>query len=165
MPPIPRRHAAVLLLLCLAWLGLYAWLWTWGDLVVEDAAISFAYARNLAEGEGLVALPGGERVEGYSNPLWVLLLAGPYKLGLSPFTAARSLGAVLGVLCLPLTYALTRQARPGGRGGVALLAVALLATSSQQLIWSLCGSTSTLTGRIATSLPFPSTQAGRRPAP
>ena len=33
------------------------------------------YAKNLAEGHGLVWNPGGERVEGYYNPLWVLLMA------------------------------------------------------------------------------------------
>ena len=37
------------------------------DWFIEDAAISFAYARNLAEGEGLVNFPGGERVEGYAG--------------------------------------------------------------------------------------------------
>lgn len=41
---------------------------------IEDAGISFAYARNLAQGDGLVSYPGGERVEGYSNALWVFLL-------------------------------------------------------------------------------------------
>ena len=136
MAQLSRRQVGILLLLCAGWLGLYAMQWIRSDLVVEDAAISFAYARNLAEGEGLVALPGGERIEGSSTPLGVLLLAVPYKLGISPFTAARSLGALLGVLCLPLTFALTRQARPGGRGDVALLAAALLAASSQHLIWS-----------------------------
>jgi arabinofuranosyltransferase len=40
----------------------------------EDAFISFRYARNLAEGHGLVFNPG-VRVEGFSNPLWTLVLA------------------------------------------------------------------------------------------
>lgn len=42
----------------------------WGS---DDAYISYRYARNLAEGHGLVFNPG-ERVEGYSNFLYVLLL-------------------------------------------------------------------------------------------
>ena len=37
---------------------------------IEDSGISFAYAKHFAEGEGFVAYPGGERVEGFSNPLW-----------------------------------------------------------------------------------------------
>jgi arabinofuranosyltransferase len=40
----------------------------------DDAYISYRYARNLARGAGLVFNPG-ERVEGYSNLLYVLLLA------------------------------------------------------------------------------------------
>ena len=40
----------------------------------DDAFISFRYARNLLEGHGLVFNPG-ERVEGYTNLLWVLELA------------------------------------------------------------------------------------------
>lgn len=38
------------------------------------------YARNLAEGNGLVWLAGGERVEGYTNPLWVLVMTLPHLL-------------------------------------------------------------------------------------
>lgn len=47
---------------------------------IDDAYISFRYARNLAEGHGLV-WNAGERVEGFSNPLWVLLLAAGAGLG------------------------------------------------------------------------------------
>ncbi|HEY2942385.1 MAG TPA: hypothetical protein VGN09_08130 [Vicinamibacteria bacterium] len=39
----------------------------------DDAYISYRYAQNLARGHGLVFTPG-ERVEGYSNLLYVLLL-------------------------------------------------------------------------------------------
>lgn len=42
----------------------------------DDAMISMQYAKNLAHGDGLVWNAGGERVEGFSNPLWVLLMAG-----------------------------------------------------------------------------------------
>jgi hypothetical protein len=53
--------------------------WDW---VVDDAGISFAYSRSLSQGHGLVSQPGVERIEGYSNFLWVLLLAPWFKLGL-----------------------------------------------------------------------------------
>ena len=43
----------------------------WTD---DDAFISFRYARNLATGNGLV-YNVGERVEGYTNFLWTVLLA------------------------------------------------------------------------------------------
>lgn len=41
----------------------------------DDAMISMQYARNLASGHGLVWNAGGERVEGFSNPLWVVFMA------------------------------------------------------------------------------------------
>lgn len=41
----------------------------------DDAMISMQYARNLANGDGLVWNAGGERVEGFSNPLWVFYMA------------------------------------------------------------------------------------------
>lgn len=33
------------------------------------------FAKNLAAGHGLVFNPGGERVEGFTNPLWVGFMA------------------------------------------------------------------------------------------
>lgn len=41
----------------------------------DDAMISMQYARNLASGNGLVWNASGERVEGFSNPLWVFFMA------------------------------------------------------------------------------------------
>lgn len=42
----------------------------------DDAMISMQYAKNLAHGQGLVWNVGEPPVEGYSNPLWVLMMAG-----------------------------------------------------------------------------------------
>ncbi len=67
--------------------------------VGDDAFISFRYARNLVEGHGLVFNPG-ERVEGYTNFLWTLLMAGAIALGQSPILAsvALSLASLAGVI-------------------------------------------------------------------
>ncbi len=48
----------------------------------EDYLISFRYARNLARGDGLVYNPG-EYVEGITNLLWTVSLAGLHRLGLT----------------------------------------------------------------------------------
>jgi len=49
----------------------------YGRWIVDDAAITFDYARNIALGYGPVAQPSGPIAEGYSNPAWLaLLLAG-----------------------------------------------------------------------------------------
>jgi hypothetical protein len=54
----------------------------YGRWVVDDAAITFAYARDVAEGYGPVAQPGGLPVEGYSNTSWLVLLVVGRWLGL-----------------------------------------------------------------------------------
>jgi hypothetical protein len=41
----------------------------------DDAMVSMRYAKNLANGFGLVWNPGGEKVEGYTNFLWMLYMA------------------------------------------------------------------------------------------
>ena len=48
--------------------------------VQDDAFISFRYAKNLADGVGLV-WNVGERVEGYTNFLWTVLMAPSFKIG------------------------------------------------------------------------------------
>ena len=45
----------------------------------DDAYISYRYARNLASGDGLVFNPG-QRVEGYSNLLYVLILSPAFRI-------------------------------------------------------------------------------------
>ena len=58
----------------------------------EDAYISFRYAANLAEGAGLVWNVGGERVEGYTSPLHIFLLASGFSLGWSVAKVAQEVG-------------------------------------------------------------------------
>ena len=70
-----RRHASVLVALGAAYLGHYLVYCTAQPFYIEDAGISFAYARNFVDGEGFATFPGGERVEGYSNALWTFLVA------------------------------------------------------------------------------------------
>jgi hypothetical protein len=47
----------------------------YGAWLIDDAGIAIAYATNLAHGFGLVAQPGAAPVEGYTDALWVFLLA------------------------------------------------------------------------------------------
>jgi hypothetical protein len=46
----------------------------YGRWIVDDAGITFAYARSIATGAGPVLQPGAEPVEGFSNPAWLGLL-------------------------------------------------------------------------------------------
>jgi hypothetical protein len=62
---------------------------------VDDAYITYRYAQNLAAGEGFVYNPGAEAVEGYSSPLWMLLLSAGALL--IPQAGIPYLGMVLGI--------------------------------------------------------------------
>jgi arabinofuranosyltransferase len=59
----------------------------------EDCFITFRYVDNFVAGHGLVFNPG-ERVEGYSNFLWLLILALFRWLRLDILTASKLLGAL-----------------------------------------------------------------------
>src|SRR5262245_45338199 len=50
-----------------------------GGNISDDAMTSMQYAKNLAEGNGLV-FNVGERVEGYTNFLWVIMMTPLYAL-------------------------------------------------------------------------------------
>ncbi|MDP1677755.1 MAG: hypothetical protein Q8L88_12930 [Bacteroidota bacterium] len=76
-----------LILLSVSAISLYIHYITANSWMTDDAYISFRYAENLINGHGLV-FNIGEFVEGYSNFLWVLLIAGGMKLGVSPETSA-----------------------------------------------------------------------------
>ena len=53
-------------------------------MLFDDEMISMRYAANLAHGYGLVWNPYGPRVQGFTNPLWVLLMALFHLLPVSP---------------------------------------------------------------------------------
>ncbi len=103
-----RRITSILSLLAvLTVLGLYAHhtFGKFGGFTIDDAAISYAYANNLATGHGFRLTPNTNPVEGFSNPLEVLLLVPCRWLGLDLDVAAKALniGAVaLGVLLAAL---------------------------------------------------------------
>ncbi len=105
----------------------------------DDAYISYRYARNFADGAGLV-WNRGEWVEGYTNFLWILSLAGLRKLGIDVVWGGRWLGFVLGVAGGWGTYLLATRLLDGAAGRVAGLAAALLlAACGPWAAWSTAG--------------------------
>ena len=86
---------------------LYAWQVLSYDFLNDDAFISFRYALNWAE-LGEVVYNTGERVEGYTNFLWVALLALIARLGGDLPQWARLLGPLFGALSLLGAYQLAR---------------------------------------------------------
>ncbi|MCU0610259.1 MAG: hypothetical protein MUE60_00535 [Candidatus Eisenbacteria bacterium] len=79
--------------------------------ITDDAFISFRYARSVAEGHGPVFNPG-ERVEGYTNPLWVYLLASAAMIGAPPEVVAPALGLLAGVGTIVAAYGFARRVSP-----------------------------------------------------
>ena len=69
-------------------LGARAAMWVLIPVASEDAYISFRYARNLAVGNGLVYNPG-ERVLGFTSPLWTLWCALGLRLFHDPIAWSR----------------------------------------------------------------------------
>jgi hypothetical protein len=63
----------------------------YGVCTQDDAFISFRYAENMASGNGLV-FNIGEKVEGFSNPLWTFLFVLGAWLGADPVITSVLLG-------------------------------------------------------------------------
>jgi len=67
----------------------------WVNLI-DDAYISLRYARNFADGKGMVYNPG-EQVEGYTNFLWVIIEVFIFKLGGDAAAGIQILGFLVGL--------------------------------------------------------------------
>lgn len=106
----------------------------------DDAMISMQFAKNLARGDGLVWNVGGEHVEGYSNPLWVLLMAGIHLFPI-PLTQTSLYVKLLSLLFLLVNLIVVKQlAEQISRNWlVPLLAVFLTAFYFPLNNWSLQG--------------------------
>lgn len=128
-----------------------SWLWLGAGLLfllialssfhglrVDDAFISFRYAQNAASGDGLVFNPG-ERIEGYSNFLWTLLLAIAAKFGVAPDLAAPALGRICLAFGFLVTWRLIHRFQVFARGGWAGLVLALVMASPTLAYWAGAG--------------------------
>ncbi len=124
------------------------------DFVSDDAFISLRYVQNFISGGGLVFNPG-DKVEGFSNPLWVLSLSAFGRiLGSDLLLLARVFGGAFAILTVVLTWATAKRAQDllvgrmtkneETKGNLILevppLVAALLVASNPPLAcWSLAG--------------------------
>ena len=136
----PLRHvnlSPLALLSYLPWLALLAWLSGVAWFLTDDAFISFRYVRNLLEGHGLVFNPG-ERVEGYTNFLWIIELAAIWGIfGIRPEQAAPwlSVGYTVGTVAAVLWWVAHLPSLPR-RGLVGWMALGLLCSSATFAVWT-----------------------------
>ena len=115
-----------------------------GTWIIDDAGISYAYARNFASGHGFVSQPGVPPVEGFSNFLWVVLL--------SPLLLVRAFDPVFvpklvsAALVLATMWIVQRSLqRETGSAAPGLFAAAALAVSPPIVIWTMSGLENALT--------------------
>ena len=132
------RKFGYLAALSAPWLALLGFLaWSSRRFLLDDAFISFRYVRNLLEGHGLVWNPG-ERVEGYSNFLWVLELAAIWAAtGVPPEDAVWWLSAAFTAATLgALAWWVWRLPGLRDRGLVWWMALGFLCTSAIFAKWT-----------------------------
>jgi len=106
------------------------------DLWLDDAFISFRYAKNLYEGAGLV-YNIGERVEGYTNFLWTIIAYAGLQLGFEAITFAQIVSVISQMLTIWIVYLLGRS--PDQSKYSALIAPVFLAFHASFLTYPMTG--------------------------
>lgn len=143
VPVIHSRSAAAYALGGLVLLA-YGWHCYVVNYVVDDSFITFRYVHNFVSGHGIV-YNLGERVEGYTNFLWLLLLSAVAWAvpGVELLRVAQLLGVMCGgatiVLVIACSWRLHKQVGASG-----LIAAAFLAFNSAFCAWSTGGLETTL---------------------
>lgn len=119
---------------------------------VDDVFISLKYAQNFASGKGL-GYNAGETIEGYSNPLWVLLMATPLFLNIISldsgdslmwFSKAMSFSLFIASLFVMFKLIVLVLRRDQHHKTTALISVSLLTSCAPLLAWSVSGLETTM---------------------
>jgi hypothetical protein len=133
----PWWHHAALGVLALLYVG-HAM--GFGDWLVDDAGITFAYSQRLARGLPLAVNLGEAPVEGYSNPAWMFVVAGVDALGLfSVPLVPKLLGGLFVWLSMGLAWWTSRHSFGDPDGPQHLIPPALLAVIATYVQWSVSG--------------------------
>jgi hypothetical protein len=107
----------------------------------DDAMIAMQYAKNLAHGYGLVWNPGGHKVEGYTDPLWVMFMSIVHFLPIAPSKTSLVI-QIAAAACLTANLYFVRKialAVSDGSDSVSLGAVLLTALYLPINNWGLQG--------------------------
>lgn len=130
----------------------------------DDAFITFRYAANYLDGHGLV-YNVGERVEGYTNFLWTILMILGGRLGLDYIWFSKVLGTLFGVGTIVVLFFMGRtslsELSRGRRiimSGLSCLVVGLVYSYAY---WTVAGlETAAFTFMVVTALYFYMRQSG-----
>jgi hypothetical protein len=162
-PPASGRRRLLARLLAVAagtaLIGAHASLY--GNWLIDDAAITFAYARSIAEGLGPVVQAGAPTVEGFSNPTWMILLTLGRLVGLFDhgtvfgvpdyvlFPKALALVCCAGILAICYAAAAKVTRRPWL---ATLVIAAALAAIPSFVIWCFSGLENALYALLVTAI-------------
>ncbi len=112
--PTNKRNLQISLAILLIAYSLFLGVLLRPHILGDDAAITFRYADRITEGRGFT-YNDHEHVQGASNPLYTLVLAGLHSTGPQTETVARTLGTLLFVFSVVLaSYLGTRLSNPWG---------------------------------------------------
>ena len=116
----------------------------------DDGYIAFSYARTFAVHGTLALTPGVAPVQGFSDFLWVFLLAAAHLVGLSIPTASRFLGVACVVAIIPATYVLARRMAPDAWRGFPLAAAIVVGFLPGEVFFAVSGLETTLATLLLT---------------
>jgi arabinofuranosyltransferase len=104
---------------------------------VDDAYISFRYARNAARGDGLTFNVGERRVEGYTNFLWTVMLIPAFWLNLPVRVVSLVLGTLWALGGMLLVWRFVREV--GASPWLGAIAALFLAADGSYALWAVGG--------------------------
>jgi hypothetical protein len=137
--PLVRAAPVAVTISCVA-IFAYRWSALEADvlrgLLVDDAYISARHAQNLIEGHGL-NFNADERIEGYTNFLFTILLAIPPFLGVALEPFVRALGALSALGVVALTAIIARSIVGGLVAAIVALAMVFDARFVFFSVWGL----------------------------
>jgi len=107
------------------------------DYICDDAFITLRFSRNLAM-YGAPVYNMGDKVEGYTSPLWMVLCALGMKLGAPAELALRIVCVASATLLMASTWLLWRRLEPKRWAG-GIFALAGVAVSAPVAAWTLGG--------------------------
>jgi arabinofuranosyltransferase len=145
-----NKYLAPIILLCI--ISYFVYLCINIRFVQDDTYITLQYAKNFATGNGLV-FNIGEKVEGFTSLIWVMILGFAYKIGLNIESLSQILSVTFGAINLFLIYILFKEIAQNSInteneqfiGKVfALLSVLITALSGTYYYWAVSGMETTL---------------------
>ena len=121
-PGLDRRDAALLAAILVGVALCVAQVLRMSSQPQEDAAILMRYAQHLADGHGIVWNVGEAPVDGGTDFLFMVLVAGVMRAGLSVEAATRALCIIAHVLTVVLVYVVVRRLNRAPRWAAAIAA-------------------------------------------